>query len=287
MPRHARGKCTGLVSPPLKAAKSTSVCEYCNKEFTTRGIPLHQKKCAKKRTHDKAADKKTRAYKFCILNEAIHEEILTFLSNQTLTKMQMITGDRYRQCEPELAVYCCKCEDDNPAIQCGLCRECESKGYWGSHLRPVTKRVAKDKYGVREKDFTAISFHGGQRYDRITLENYMIKTCGSKMEWVRCLVRRDITKKRALTTRKRKQEELDALLMSLAPGFAPYVWAIGFKETDKDLLEQCSRRFIALTVKVEERGLQLLASSDVCKEFITAGIGTIEGVLRSTEHDLK
>ncbi|KAG3141324.1 hypothetical protein PI124_g8648 [Phytophthora idaei] len=77
--------------------KSTSACEYCDKKFTTRGMSLHQKKCVKKQAHDKAAAKKTRFYKFSILNEAVHEEILSFLSNQTLTKMQMITGDRYQQ----------------------------------------------------------------------------------------------------------------------------------------------------------------------------------------------
>ncbi|KAG3112853.1 hypothetical protein PI125_g7837 [Phytophthora idaei] len=80
-----------------KAMKSTSACEYCDKKFTTRGMSLHQKKCVKKQAHDKAAAKKTRFYKFSILNEAVHEEILSFLSNQTLTKMQMITGDRYQQ----------------------------------------------------------------------------------------------------------------------------------------------------------------------------------------------
>ncbi|KAG2824941.1 hypothetical protein PC129_g7781 [Phytophthora cactorum] len=90
-------------TPPPKLAKSTAVCEYCDKEFTTRGISLHLKKCPAKQAHDKAAAKKTRSYKFSILNEAVHEEILSFLGNQTLTKMQMITGDRYQQYEPALA----------------------------------------------------------------------------------------------------------------------------------------------------------------------------------------
>ncbi|KAF1784763.1 hypothetical protein GQ600_12813 [Phytophthora cactorum] len=100
-----------------RAAITNKLCEYCDKQFTTRGIPLHQKKCVKKQAHDKAEAKKTRSYNFCILNEAIYEEILSFLNNQTLTKMQMITGDRYQQCEPVLARYCCKCENDNPVIR--------------------------------------------------------------------------------------------------------------------------------------------------------------------------
>ncbi|KAF1792226.1 hypothetical protein GQ600_431 [Phytophthora cactorum] len=46
---------------------------------------MHQKQA-----HDRAAAKKTRSYNFCILNEAIHEEILSFLH----FRRDMITGDR-------------------------------------------------------------------------------------------------------------------------------------------------------------------------------------------------
>ncbi|KAF1792229.1 hypothetical protein GQ600_434 [Phytophthora cactorum] len=141
-------------STPAKVAKSTSVCEYCDREFTTRGISLHHKKCAKKQAHDKAAARKIRSYKFSILNEAVHEEILSFLSNQTLTKMQMITGDRYQQCEPELARYCCKCENDNPVIIAGLCRQCASTEYrWFRRVGRMDKRVILEKYGMPKKDF--------------------------------------------------------------------------------------------------------------------------------------
>ncbi|ETI33708.1 hypothetical protein F443_19635 [Phytophthora nicotianae P1569] len=73
-----------------KTAKSTSVCAYCNNEFTTRGIPRHHKKGAKIQERDKVAAKKIRS--FCIANESVYEAILSFLSNKALTKMQMITG---------------------------------------------------------------------------------------------------------------------------------------------------------------------------------------------------
>ncbi|KAG1702552.1 hypothetical protein DVH05_009501 [Phytophthora capsici] len=61
---------------------------------------------------------------FCILNEYIHEEILSYLSNQTLTKLQVATGDHYDGCEPELAQICCKCENDNVSVYRHLCRQC-------------------------------------------------------------------------------------------------------------------------------------------------------------------
>ncbi|ETI48368.1 hypothetical protein F441_07569 [Phytophthora nicotianae CJ01A1] len=195
-------------APPAKIAKSISVCEYCDKEFTTRGIPLHQKKCTKKQAHDKAAAKKTRSYKFSVINEDVHEEILSFLSNQTLTKMQMIIGDRYEQCEPELARYCCKCENDNPAIFSGMCRQCESDCH-RYRFELADKRMALEKYGITKKDLYSIPQICGKRYDPIRLENYMIEKCGSKMEWVRYLAKRDVRRKKARATRKRNKEEGD------------------------------------------------------------------------------
>ncbi|KAG2778496.1 hypothetical protein Pcac1_g11386 [Phytophthora cactorum] len=247
-------------TPPPKLAKSTAVCEYCDKEFTTRGISLHLKKCPAKQAHDKAAAKKTRSYKFSILNEAVHEEILSFLGNQTLTKMQMITGDRYQQYEPALARYCCKCENDNPVI--------------------LDKQVAKDKYGLREKDFYDTPSVSGQNDDCIALENCMIEMCGSKMGWVRYIAKRDIRKRKARATRKQNEDEMDAFLKSLAPGFVPYVWAIGFKKTDDNLLR---KSFVALKAKLDERGLHLRASSTLCSDYITEGVGKIEDVVRDTE----
>ncbi|ETN17279.1 hypothetical protein PPTG_05116 [Phytophthora nicotianae INRA-310] len=73
------------------------------------------------------------------------------MSNQTLIKLQIATGDHYSGCEPDLAKYCCSCENDNPVIIRGLCLECESSlpGY----MPRMVKEMAKNKYGVREKDF--------------------------------------------------------------------------------------------------------------------------------------
>ncbi|KAG2911587.1 hypothetical protein PC115_g12513 [Phytophthora cactorum] len=121
---------------PIQATKPTSVCDYCEKEFTTRGMTSHLKKCIKKRAHDIATAEKTRTYNFSILNESVHEVIVSFLSNQTLTKLQMITGDHFEECEPELAGFCCECENDNPVIAGGLLYQVVSIATDTSNMRP-------------------------------------------------------------------------------------------------------------------------------------------------------
>ncbi|KAG2778439.1 hypothetical protein Pcac1_g11369 [Phytophthora cactorum] len=166
---------------PIQATKPTSVCDYCEKEFTTRGMTSHLKKCIKKRAHDIATAEKTRTYNFSILNESVHEVIVSFLSNQTLTKLQMITGDHFEECEPELAGFCCECENDNPVIAGGLCRKCIPKELMSHASRPQSSK----RYGVRKKDIRDVtSEHGHRKFSWRMLEHHMIKLCGSKKEWL-------------------------------------------------------------------------------------------------------
>ncbi|KAG1702556.1 hypothetical protein DVH05_009505 [Phytophthora capsici] len=204
-----RAQTSGNEDSPAKIPKPTSICEYCNKTFTSRGLSLHQRKCSKKLTHEKNEAKKTRAYKFCILNEYIHEEILSFLSNQTLTKMQMITGDHYEGCEPELAKICCKCENDNFTVALRWCRQCLPHDWSTVSREIVSKEMAKIIYGVTGKDLAALAYRrpmGGCIYERATLEKFVLQSCGSKKEWLRRLVKvRERWEKAEAAKTRRKQ----------------------------------------------------------------------------------
>ncbi|ETP31778.1 hypothetical protein F442_19390 [Phytophthora nicotianae P10297] len=87
----------------------------------------------------------------------------------------MITGDRYSNCEPHLATYCCKCENDNLAIF-------------------FHKVDAKKKFGV--KDFSNIpeTSRGSGLYDRELLEKHMLERYGSKLGWLREIAAQDATR---------------------------------------------------------------------------------------------
>ncbi|KAG1702551.1 hypothetical protein DVH05_009500 [Phytophthora capsici] len=192
-------------SPPAKIPQPTSTCKFCDKKFTSRGIPLHLGKCSKKLDHDKAEAKKTRAYKFCILNEPVHEEILSYLSNQTLTKVQVVTGDRYDGCEPKLAKICCKCENDNISVIHHLCWQCLPGGRYKGH---ISTKGATNVYGVSKKDLNDLPFtSGGTRsfYDRMMLEKFMLQKCGSKKEWLRQIVKVRTRRENAIAGQKRRR----------------------------------------------------------------------------------
>ncbi|GMF13094.1 unnamed protein product [Phytophthora lilii] len=136
---------------------------------------------------------------------------------------------------------------------------------WTAYMPRTMKEMAKNNYGVREKDFRLIPCEVRKLYtlfDRITLENHMIRTCGSKMNWVRDIAKRD----------SRKKKEAMAFLKTLAP-------AIDLKKSDKEYLKECSKRFKTLTPALEARELKLRTDSQVCKDSITLGRGCIENVV--------
>ncbi|KAG6963519.1 hypothetical protein JG688_00008098 [Phytophthora aleatoria] len=241
-------------------SKQSSTCRFCAKIFATRALANHQNRCKA----NKGKPKQVQAYKFCILNESVFEHILSFLTNQALTKLQMITGDRYPDCKPQLARYCCKCENDNPVI--------------------LHKKVAKEQYGV--KDISAIPCQDRRSntpYDRVALENHMLASCGSKLGWLRVIAKRDIYKKQLDATKQRRERERHSFLESLATGFASYVESILWKETDEDVLGSASSRFVVLSGALEARGLRLRADSYICKEFIVWGYGNVSDVVDTME----
>lgn len=63
-------------------------------------------------------------------DSCILDRILPFLSNQSLTKLQAITGSHFATCEPNLARFCSPCENDIPRIFQGRCNDCATaNGY--------------------------------------------------------------------------------------------------------------------------------------------------------------
>ncbi|KAG1697124.1 hypothetical protein DVH05_017508 [Phytophthora capsici] len=281
-------------SPPAKTTKPISICEYCNKTFTSRGLSLHQRKCSTKLARDKAEAKKTRVYKFCILNEYIHEEILSFLSNQTVTKLQLITGDHYKGCEPELAKICCKCENDNFNVGYS-CRQCLSQRYYNRVL--LRKKEAKIIYGMTEKDFKTLPYEergGICLYERATLDKFVLNFSGSKKELLRRVVKVRTQWKKAEIAKSRKKEFCDFRSNRVPlfdPGL-PSVWArlaktsvyMDLKTNDdqwyprfNDVKDLCDGRNVCLPI---------VLGSTQCKDFILNGVGSAEEVVNGISAEL-
>ncbi|TDH66192.1 uncharacterized protein CCR75_006199 [Bremia lactucae] len=248
--------------PPSKAAKITVACEYCNKKFTTRGISRHQRGC-----------KKT-PYRFYFVNEVIHEEILSFLGNQALTKLQMITGDRYRQCEAKLAKVCCKCENDNPIISEGLCRHC-ARGFSSLDYDAV------EHYGLTYKELNWLKpkFRDDQQNLLVSAEEYMIHLCGSKIEWLRHISKLDIQRNKERKIRKVRERNL--FLRRARPDFAAYIREINFQAPDKFSWQRCHQRFVRLKARLDRGCLSLLVNSTLCKDYIFCGTEDIDVILDS------
>ncbi|KAK1931198.1 hypothetical protein P3T76_013387 [Phytophthora citrophthora] len=222
-----------------------------------------------------------------IVNEDVFELVLSFLSNQTLTKLHSITGDFYPNCEPDLAPFCCACDNDNPKVFNGVCRHCQSK--MDGYTLFVEKEVATTVYGLKIRDLAVVPaypYNGHQDailYHRVDLENYLITKFGSKLGWLRDIARRNEVERTIEGMQQQDQEERKVFVESLAPGFAVYAVLINMQETNKSLLWQSSQRFTALLTALKSRGLQLRPGSKLCEQFIVGGNGDIASIVDTME----
>ncbi|GMF27400.1 unnamed protein product [Phytophthora fragariaefolia] len=220
----------------------------------------------------------------CIVNENAFELILSYLSNQALAKLQTITGDNYPHCEPNLAQYCCSCQNDNPVMLSNMCRECESE--CDNYNPLVKKEVATTLYGLKVQDLAECPRYrrfNETLYSRIDLDNYMIQVYGSKMEWVREIARRDMVQRAIEAMQQHEQDEINVFMESLAPGFAMYASLSGLEDSNRNALVQCSQRYVELAVALNARGLQLRTDSELCQQYIALGSGGISSVVDTRE----
>lgn len=210
------------------------------------------------------------------------EHILGFLGNQSLTKLQSVTGDRYRQCESQLSKCCCACENDRPVITNGLCGVCESAL---DTFKPcVTKTEARELYGIR--NFSDIPCNERRHYilyARADLDKHMLDTCESEREWVRSIAQRRARVAKRAAVKQQKQDDLNAFLKTLPAAFVSYIASIEFKSTDESILDECSLRFTTLVTALDGRGLVLRDDSRLCEQFITTGVGDIQNVVDTME----
>ncbi|RLN96228.1 hypothetical protein BBJ28_00009129 [Nothophytophthora sp. Chile5] len=277
--RKRKRSLTARAAEDAELRAATCACPYCGKEFKTRGLKIHEKHCKSKKAK---AQEKARVYKWSIINDNAFAHILGFLSNQSLTKLQGVTGDRYPQCQSHLSRYCCACENDNPVIVNGLCGVCEST--LAAYRPLITKTEAKTWYGIR--DFANIPCDVRRRYTlyaRIDLEKHMLEMFGSRLEWVKSIaLKKTRTQKRAAVKRQ-KHDEAEAFLQTLPVAFGVYARQLGLKPTNKADLEVYSARFLTLTAALEARHLSLRTDSQLCKKFIAFGAGLVENVVDTME----
>ncbi|KAF4318173.1 hypothetical protein BBO99_00004772 [Phytophthora kernoviae] len=145
-----------------KTSLKTTKCCYCGKEFKTPGLKLHQNRCKSKPLRE------PHVYKFCILNEHIFERVRSSLHNQTLTKLQMITGDK---------------TDFTSTEQEG-----------GPNYKPrVTTTEARAMYKIHGLSGIPCEIRKYYTlYDREALNKHMLHTFGPKLEWLRMIEKKPI-----------------------------------------------------------------------------------------------
>lgn len=209
--------------------------------------------------------------------------MLSFLNNQSLTKMQMITGDQYPRCESHLVQYCCSCEEDKPVINDGLCSDCDAAK--GPNYKPkITKTEAKDWYGIVH--FAGIPCDVRKYYTlykRVDLDRHMMRLHGTRLNWVRAIAKKDSRLSKLRATKEKKKQEYEAYLSTLPKGFKAYVQEVSSKVMTKEDLKACAKRFKTISAALNARGLKLRMDSKLCQEYIMAGRRIVDSIVDTME----
>lgn len=220
-----------------------------------------------KRLKSSAQDEETPppVYAFCLLNEELFDHMLSFLGNQTLVKLQSITGDRYPNSRPELAKLCCPCENDNLAILAGLCTPCEKEKspLFKQHM---TLSDARALYGINN---WGIPYYREDEFevDRDDADDHMLKRCGSKMQWLELIAKLDIPRRKLVAKRIQNRAEYEAVLRSLPLKCRRYTHRPDH-ELNVAVLKERGERYSVLTEALQARGLQLRDDSQLSRLYI-------------------
>ena len=218
-----------------------------------------------------------------LLNENVFDHILTFLGNQSLVKLQSITGDKYPNVKPLLAQLCCSnCENDNPAIANSVCTNCHSKQ---SGYKPlVTKTEAKEMYGIR--DFDGISYEARRHYflyKRKDLDIHMISLFSSKDMWLESIFKKNQKRLGRIKAKEEKEREMTTFRKSLSTEFNRYIESVSVITTSKAIIQQQSDRFNTLYNALNNRNLKIRNDSVVCQDYVIRSNGYLSDIVDTME----
>ncbi|KAG1702500.1 hypothetical protein DVH05_009450 [Phytophthora capsici] len=195
----------------------------------------------------------------------------------------MITGDHYANCEPDLAKWCCKCENNNLTTFDHMCRECEyaTNGF----NRCVSRVDAQRFYGVKDFWMFSEDSQNSNRYYIYELEKHMLQKCGSKMAWVREFAAQRARSEEA----QRRKEERESVIAQLDPDFKEYIYSFKTTRAGKSArytaLERCQTKFKELKAALTERGLPPTPDFNYCQAFIMMRSGNLDQVVDNMEEN--
>jgi hypothetical protein len=202
-----------------------------------------------------------RKCRFCIGDDHVFGYLLSFLSNQSQTKLQLVTGDRYPSCESRRSRCCCACEEDNPALFDGPCSACVATKLLNRPL--ISKMNARRLYCL--EGFLGVSCDSAQQYTPAALDEHALKVFGSHLQWLR------------------RKDEPETFLASLPVAFVGYIMTMELAFEAKTDLLQYNERLGMLATALEQRELELRTDSRLWNQFILSGMGNVERIVDDME----
>eukprot|EP00644_Phytophthora_capsici_P011019 jgi/Phyca11/14841/fgenesh1_pg.PHYCAscaffold_9_\ len=266
----------------VASAKAGKVeCEFCGKSYTVRGLTRHQNSCSRRLI-------KRREFCFESTNVNAFAHILSFLSNQSVVKLQAATGAIYAGSNAVLSAVCCPCEKDELTIADGLCLACNRvKAPW--FRGTITSIDAKKLYGVHDIDnMTHSTSRTYRRYCLYKdLEHKAIETFGSKKKWLEHIAPKLLRRQKIEQAKRRAEEEYRALLATFSKEFQTFVRFFSEDRMTEEQLRERAARLDSVCEKLTARSLDVDGYFTHTSAFVLKNVGTAEEVADSIEQTIK
>ncbi|KAL3657480.1 hypothetical protein V7S43_017627 [Phytophthora oleae] len=270
----------------VASAKVSKVeCEYCGKSYKARGLTRHQNACSRRHI-------KRREICFESTNVNAFAHILSFLSNQSVVKLQAATGAIYSGSNTVVSAVCCRCEKDELVIANGLCLAC-NRAKTSGFRATITTTDARKLYGIHDINnvphSTRRMYHRGyySLFEYEELERNAIRTFGSKKKWLEHVAPKALRRQKIAQAKRRAEKEYQALLATFSTDFQSFVSIyIGGRMTEERLRERAAR-FDSVCEKLASRSLDIRGYLTLTSTFVLGNTGSAEEVADSIERAIK
>ncbi|KAG7387031.1 hypothetical protein PHYPSEUDO_014811 [Phytophthora pseudosyringae] len=268
-------KSDGECAPPSAAVVA---CEFCGKTFKARGLKLHQSKCPSK--GGKGVPPPSSC--FPSLNANAFAVVLGFLGNQSLVKLQSVTGAQYPGSDALVSSICCPCGGDELAVAKGFCLAC-NQARDVTFRETVTTTEARRLYGIHDinavphRTFTVYRRGYYSLFRHSDLNRYAQRVFGSKRAWIEMLARKVKRQRKLQATKQKAAEEHRAFMATFPDCFAQFHAEHG-TGCDVEQIPQQFERYELMVAALVERDLKTDCTSSTTKEYVLNGHGETEQI---------
>lgn len=259
-----------------RARKEMAVeCQYCGQAFKPRGIKRHENVCARSRC-------KLREFSVPGLDATTFAIVASFLNNQSVVKMQLVTGGRFPGSDAKVSAVCCRCENEELVIENGLCLECNLTEDT-KFCQTITTMRARALIAVQDISRVPHKTHRVPHRGYYSLFKYgdllrfALTKFPSKRAWLEKVAASRQRREKLHFTRQKNDEERETFLDALPEACAQFLKKASRSRVGVDALGKRAERYKLMVAALEKIGLPISRKREIY-DYVVDGVGEPDAI---------